>query len=171
MMMPMNDNDDIFLNLNNYPNPIAAFKSIMRPYYDTEGNPILRRRQTNENRELVSSVQSTDTRTRTKKDALTLDLLLPKPKSSYYPYYMKEEEIARTRGAGAEILASVNEPNKKKDGFDIRNYLTRIYGREQQTRDRNIHSTTSSNKLTLADLQSARQQQTRTFIKSESDDY
>jgi hypothetical protein len=26
---------------------------------------------------------------------------------------MKEEEMARTRGAGAEILASVNEPNKK----------------------------------------------------------
>jgi hypothetical protein len=65
----------------------------------------------------------------------------------------------------------VNEPNKKKDGFDIRNYLTRIYGREQQTRDRNIHSATSSNKLTLADLQNVRQRQTRSFIKSESDDY
>jgi hypothetical protein len=32
---------------------------------------------------------------------------------------MKEEEMARTRGAGAEILASVNEPNKKKDGFGL----------------------------------------------------
>jgi hypothetical protein len=32
---------------------------------------------------------------------------------------MKEEKMARTRGAGAEILASVNEPNKKKVGFDI----------------------------------------------------
>jgi hypothetical protein len=84
---------------------------------------------------------------------------------------MKEEEMARTRGVGAEILASVNGPNKKKDGFDIRNYLTRIYGREQQTRDRYIHSATSINKLTLADLQNVRQRQTRTFIKSESDDY
>jgi hypothetical protein len=174
MMMTMIDNDDVFLNLNNYPNPISEFNSIMQRYYDNEENPIMRRlQQTNENREILSSVQSTNTRTRTseKKDALTLDLLLPKPKSSYYPYYMKEAEMARTRGAGAEILASVNEPNKKKDGFDIRNYLTRIYGREQQTRDRNIHSTTGSNKLTLADLQNARQRQTRTFIKSESDDY
>ena len=172
IMMTMIDNDDVFLNLNNNPNPIAAFNSIVRQHYDSEGNPIQRRQQqTNENREILSSVQSTNTRTRTKKDALTLDLLLPKPKSSYYPYYMKEEEMARTGGAGAEILALVNEPTKKKDGFDIINYLTRIYGREQQTRDRNIHSTTSSNKLTLADLQNARQRQTRTFIKSDSDDY
>ena len=170
----MTDNDDVFLNLNNNPNPLSTFNNIMGQYYDINGNPVVRDYMNmNMNREIVSSIQPTKTKTITseKKDALTLDLLLPKPKSSYYPYYMKEEEMARTRGAGAEILASVNEPNKKKDDFDIRNYLTRIYGREQQTRDRNIHSTTSSNKLTLADLQSARQQQIRTFIKSESDDY
>ena len=174
IMMTMIDNDDVFLNLNNYPNPIAAFNNIMGKYYDINRIPVVRENMNmNMNREIVSSVQSTNTRTRTseKKDALTLDLSLPKPKSSYHPYYMKEEEMARARGAGAEILASVNEPNKKKDGFDIRNYLTRIYGREQQTRDRNIYSTTSSNKLTLADLQNARQLQIRTFIKSESDDY
>ena len=169
----MIDNDDVFLNLNNYPNPIAAFNNIMRQYYDNEGNPVAGQYENNINREILSSIQSTNTRTITseKKDALTLDLLFPKPKSSYYRYYMKEEEKARTRGVGAEILASVNEPNKKKGGFDIRNYLTRIYEREQHTRDRNIHSTTSSNKLTLADLQSTRQRQIRTFIKSESDDY
>ena len=165
---------DTFLNLNNNPNPLSTFNNIMGQYYDINGNPVVRENMNmNMNREIVSSIQPTNTKTITseKNDALTLDLLLPKPKSSYYPYYMKEEEMARTRGAGGEILASVNEPNKKKVGFDIRNYLTRIYGREQQTRDRNIHSPTSSNKLTLADLQSARQQQTRTFIKSESDDY
>ncbi|MGB7559308.1 MAG: hypothetical protein WBM37_12395, partial [Nitrososphaeraceae archaeon] len=80
IMMTMIDNDDVFLNLNNYPNPIAAFNSIMRQYYDIEGNPIQRRhQQTNENREIVSSVQSTNTRTRTseKKVAFTLDILLP----------------------------------------------------------------------------------------------
>ena len=174
MMMTMTDNDDVFLNLNNNPNPLSTFNNIMGQYYDNNRNPVVRENMNmNINREIVSSIQPTKTKTITseKKDALTLDLLLPKPKSSYYPYYMKEEEMARTRGAGAELLTSVNEPNKKKDDFDIRNYLTRIYGREQQTRDRNIHSTTSSNKLTLADLQSARQQQTRTFTKSESDDY
>lgn len=165
---------DTFLNLNNNPNPLSTFNNIMGQYYDNNRNPVVQENMNmNMNREIVSSIQPTKTKTITteKKDALTLDLLLPKPKSSYYPYYMKEEEMARTRGAVAEILASVNEPNKKKDGFDIRNYLTRIYGREQQTRDRNIHSTTSSNKLTLVDLQSARQRQTRTFIKSKSDDY
>ncbi|MGA6922281.1 MAG: hypothetical protein WBY22_05090 [Nitrososphaeraceae archaeon] len=174
IMMTMIDNDDVFLNLNNYPNPIAAFNNIMGQYYDINRNPVVRENMNmNMNREIVSSIQPTKTKTITseKNDALTLDLLLPKPKSSYYPYYMKEEEKARTRGVGAEILATVNEPNKKKGGFDIRNYLTRIYEREQHTRDRNIHSTTSSNKLTLADLQSTRQLQIRTFIKSESDDY
>jgi hypothetical protein len=166
---------DTFLNLNNNPDPLSTFNNIMGQYYDNDRNPVVWENMNmnmNMNREIVSSIQPTKTKTITseKKDALTLELLLPKPKSSYYSYYMKEDGMARTRGAGVEILASVNEPNKKKDDFDIRNYLTRIYGREQ-TRDRNIHSTTSSNKLTLADLQSARQRQTRTLIKSESDDY
>ena len=141
IMMTMIDNDDVFLNLNNYPNPIAAFNNIMGQYYDINRIPVVRENMNmNMNREIVSSIQPTKTKTITseKNDALTLDLLLPKPKSSYY---------------------------------DIRNYLTRIYEREQHTRDRNIHSTTSSNKLTLADLQSTRQLQIRTFIKSESDDY
>jgi hypothetical protein len=172
--MTMIDNDDVFLNLNNIPNPLSTFNNIMGQYYDNNRNPVVRENMNmNMNREIVSSIQPTKTKTITseKKDALTLDILLPKPKSSYYPYYMKEEEMARTRGAGAEILASVNEPNKKKDDFDMRNYLTRIYGREQQTRDQNIHSTISSNKLTLADLQNARHRQSKTFIKSESDDY
>ena len=88
----MIDSDDVFLNLNNYSNPIAAFNSIMRQYYDIEGNPIRRRqRQTNENNEIVSSVQSTNTRTGTKKDALTLDLLLTKR-----PYRItSKEEMTR----------------------------------------------------------------------------
>jgi hypothetical protein len=44
------------------------------------------------------------------------------------------------------------------------------YSREQQTRDRNVHSDISNNKLTLADLQNARQRQTITFVRSKSDD-
>jgi hypothetical protein len=168
MMMTMIDNDDVFLNLNNYPNPIAAFNSIMRQYYDTEGNPI-RRRQTNENREIVSSVQSTNTRTGTseKKDALTLDLLLTKRP---YRITLKEEMTRAREVAGKEILTSTTPLTDSNKNFDIRDFM-KHYSREQQTSDRNIHSTTSSNKLTLADLQSARQQQTRTFIKSKSDDY
>jgi hypothetical protein len=83
MMMTMIDNDNVFLNLNNYPNPTAAFNNIMRQHYDSGGNPIQRQlQQTNENREILSSVQSTNTGTRTKKDALTLDLLL-----TNRPYY------------------------------------------------------------------------------------
>gem|GEM_PF-1976773 len=75
-----------------------------------------------------------------------------KPKSSYYLYNMKEEELARTRGAaGEEILASTTLPADARKDFDIRDFM-KHYSREQQTRDRNIHSTTSSNKLTLAYL-------------------
>ena len=83
----------------------------MGQYYDINRNPVVRENMNmNMSKEIVLSIQPTKRKTITseKNDALTLDLLLPKPKSSYYPYYMKEEEKARTRGVGAEILASVN---------------------------------------------------------------
>jgi hypothetical protein len=82
IMMTMIDNDDVFLNLNNYPNPIAAFNNIMGQYYDINRNPVVRENMNmNMNREIVSSIQPTKTKTITseKKDALTLDLLLPEP--------------------------------------------------------------------------------------------
>ncbi|HET6716599.1 MAG TPA: hypothetical protein VFG90_05675 [Nitrososphaeraceae archaeon] len=167
----MNDNDDVFLNLNNYPNPIAAFNSIMRRYYDTEGNPI-RRRQTNENREILSSVQSTNTRTRTKKDALTLDLLLTKR-----PYRItSKEEMTRTREvAGKEILTSTTLSTDSNKNFDMGDFM-KHYSPEQQTRDRknNNDNNTNINKLTLADLQSARRKTRRSFLVKnirEEDDY
>jgi YD repeat-containing protein len=168
--MTMIDNDDVFLNLSSYPNPTAAFNSIMRQYYDTEGNLIRRRRQTNENREILSSVQSTNTRTRTKKDALTLDLLLTKS-----PYrIISKEEMTRTREvAGKEILTSTTPPTDSNKNFDMRDFV-KHYSPEQQTRDRNNDNNINKNKLTLADLQSARQRTRRPFLiknNREEDDY
>jgi hypothetical protein len=94
---------------------------------------------------------------------LTLDLLLPKRSG----YVITKEGTGK---AGEEILASTTPPTNSKKNFDIRDF-TKHYSCEQQTRDRNIHSTSSSNKLTLADLQNARQRQSRTFIKSKNYDY
>ncbi|MGA7543040.1 MAG: hypothetical protein WBW34_08265 [Nitrososphaeraceae archaeon] len=57
--------------------------------------------------------------------------------------------MTRTREvAGKEILASTTPPADSRKNFDIRDFM-KHYSRELQTRDRNIHSTTSSNKLTL----------------------
>jgi hypothetical protein len=164
MTTMMIDNSDILLNFNNNPSPLVAFNNIMRKYYDSNGNPIQQRKRnnvTNQNREIVSSVQPITKET--KKDTLTLDLLLAKRSC-----YVITKDGARK--AGEEILASTAPLTDSKKDFDLRDFMNH-YSREQQTRDRNIHSTTSSNKLTLADLQNARQRQTRTYIKSKKDDY
>ena len=99
----LDNNDALFLFGNNNNNPYAfrLFNRLMRQYYDSNGNPIKQLQQTNENenREIVSSVQPTNTntnRTTGKRDTLTLDLLLPKSKSlllSFLPY-----ERSRRRG-------------------------------------------------------------------------
>jgi hypothetical protein len=166
MMMTMIDNDDLFLNLNNNPNPIAAFNIIMRRYYDNEGIPIWRRRQqTNENREILSSVQSTNTRTRTKRDALTLDLLLIKR-----PYRItSKEEMTRTREvAGKEILTSITPPTDSNKNFDMREFM-KHYSLEQQTRDPQMDR--NKNKLTLMDLKNHISKTNKTFIIDKQSDY
>jgi hypothetical protein len=154
MMMTMIDNDDVFLNLNNCPNPIAAFNNIMRQHYDNEGNPIQRRqRQTNENNEIVSSVQSTNTRTGTKKDAFTLDLLLTRR-----PYRIgSKEEMTRT-----------TPPTDSNKNFDMKDFM-KHYSREQQTSDPQI----DKNMLTFEDLQAARGKKPKSFFikNTREDDY
>ena len=146
-------NDDVFLNLNNNPNPIAAFNSIMRQYYDGEGNPIRRpQRQNNENREIISSVQSTDTRTGTKKDALTLDLLLTRRPC----HITSKEENTKT-----------TPPTDSNKNFDMREFM-KHYSREQQTRDPQIYN---KSKLTLADLKNYRSKANKTLIKNTIEDY
>jgi hypothetical protein len=107
-----------------------------------------------QNREIVSSVQSTNTRTGTKKDALSLDLLLTKRP---YRITSKEEMTRTSEEAGKEILTSNAPPTDSTKSFDMRDFM-KHYSREQHTRDRNNDNDNdkNKNKLTLADLQSAR---------------
>jgi len=133
MTTMMIDDSDIFLNFNHNPSPLVTFNNIMRQYYDSNGNPIQQRKRnnvTNENRDIVSSVQPITKKI--KREVLTLDLLLPKRRSSS-SYIMREETRTGTRTRGTEIFASTttSESKKGKDSFDIRNYITRVYGREQ----------------------------------------
>jgi hypothetical protein len=156
----LDNNDALFLFGNNNNNPYAfrLFNRLMRQYYDSNGNPIKQLQQTNENenREIVSSVQPTNTntnRTTGKRDTLTLDLLLPKSKSnkpltssySYPSYRMKEAE--------EEVLASERQgKGSSKDNFDIRDYISRVYdyhNRQQQGPQQNNSNNKKDNKLTL----------------------
>jgi uncharacterized protein (DUF2225 family) len=183
--MFLDNNDALFLFGNNSNNPYAfrLFNDIMRQYYDSNGNPIKQQQQTNENtsqnenREIVSSVQSTtatettiDSKIR-RKDTLTLDLLLPKPmnNSSYYSYpsYSMEE-------AGEEVLASEHQRRRSdKNDFDIRDYISSVYNyHNRQQQQGNQNNNNNSKKLTLAHLLNAREKsKSRTFIFAKESDY
>jgi hypothetical protein len=175
--MFLDNNDALFLFGDNSNNPYAFrhFNDIMRQYYDSNGNPIKQQQQINENmsqnvnREIVSSVQPTNTnantntnRTTIKRDTLTLNLLLPKNKNE--------------KKTGEEVLASehLGKGNRSgsKDNFDIRDYISRVYDYENRQQQRpQQQQNNNRNKLTLAHLLNARRRKTRTFIFAKESDY